>query len=255
MYELILSEWERIFARKKTIVSLLIYIVLLGLLAFGLHRGGIGFYTPEMYTQLNSLNFPVFLLKEVGFLLSFIILPMLFVDSFNGEYRSGAFRMVLIRPQPIMKLLLAKWVAMVSVVLVLLTITFLLGQIIGWLFFPTATNVSFYPDGESFSLWGSFGYSFLFYLLFFGIYLAYLGIASLISTVAPNAILSFFLTVATLLAMIYAPDQLRFFLRTGEEAFKIMNGSGKTEFLLMLFTVIFVTYSLGIRLWCRKDWI
>lgn len=255
MYEIIWSEWERIWARKKTRVSLMMYVVLLVAFTFWLYRGGTGFYTPELETTLNALNFSVFLLKEMGFLLTFIILPMLFVDSFNGEYTSGAFRLVLIRPQPRVRLLGAKWAAMAAVVSLFLLVTFLFGQMAGWLSLPAVSQVSFYPEGEAYSFWGALGYDLLFYLTFFFIYLAYLGIASLISTILPNAILSFFLILGTLVGTLYAPDQLLIFVVTGEETFKVLNGINTFPFLVLLFSILVITYSLVYGVWNRKSWV
>ncbi|SMO87007.1 ABC transporter permease [Melghirimyces algeriensis] len=256
MYELILSEWERIWARKKTWISLAVFIIYLGISAYSLSFFLIGFYTPELETSINSLNFSVFFLREVDMVLTFIILPMLFVDCFGGEYHSGALRMVLIRPQSRIRLLGAKWIAMTAVIVLFLTVTFVVGQICGWSLSPIVDQVTFYPQGEHFTTWGALGYSVLFYLTFLSIYLVYLGIASLISTVFPNAILSFFFILAIVIGTLYPPDGLwQFFLFTSEKTFALLNGTGVSSFLIALPVVLGITYGTVWWLWNRKSWV
>ncbi|SDW81111.1 ABC-2 family transporter protein [Marininema mesophilum] len=254
MKELFLSEWERIWARKKTIVSLIIYVALLGLFATWLHRGGIGFYTPKLETSLNALNFPTFLLKETGFILALIMLPMFFVDSFNGEYSSGAYRLILIRPHSRGKLLLAKWLSMAAVVAIFLSIAFIFSHILGQILYSAPNSITFYPDGDSYSAAGAFGYSLLYYLTFFAIYLALLGIASLISSFLPNTILSFFLILATLLATFYTPDSYHYFILNGEAAFRVLNGTDTTTFISSVLGIIVGTFILVYTYWKRRNW-
>lgn len=249
-----MSEWERIWARRKTMVSLGIFILLLGMSTFLLHRGGIGFYTAQLDTQLHALNFPVFLIKELGFILSFVMLPMFFIDSFNGEYSSGAYRLILIRPQARKHLLFAKWGSMAAITAIFLTVAYIFGHIAGWLLYSAPSTVTFYPDGPSYSILGAFGYSLLYYLIFFLIYLALLGIASLISSIMPNAILAFFSTIATILATLYAPNTLQFFVMNSEITFQVLNGMDQIPFFGSLFGIIIVTYSLVYGVWARKGW-
>ncbi|SFT00632.1 ABC transporter permease [Marininema halotolerans] len=254
MKELFLSEWERIWARRKTLVSLVLFISLLGLFSTWLHRGAIGFYTPELETSLNALNFPTFLLKEIGFILSLIMLPMFFVDSFNGEYSSGAYRLILIRPHSRGKLLLAKWLSMASVVGIFLGIAFIFSQLLGRILYSAPESITFYPGGHSYTGVGAIGYSLLFYLTFFVIYLALLGIASLVSSFLPNTILSFFSILVVLLGTFYTPDAYHYFILNGEAAFRVLNGADTTPFITSVFGVIVGTFLLVYALWQRRNW-
>ncbi|SFT00822.1 ABC transporter permease [Marininema halotolerans] len=255
MTELFMSEWERIWARRKTMVSFVIVILLSAMSTFLLQRGGIGFVTADLEVPLHALNFPVFLLKELGFVLSFVLLPMFFVDSFNGEYSSGAYRLVLVRPQSRKRLLLAKWSSMAAVIGIFLTIVFLFSQIAGWILYSAPSSVSFYPGEPSYSIVGAFGYSLLYYLIFFLIYLALLGLTSFISSIMPNAILAFFSIIAVILATLYAPESLHYFLMNGQTTFQVLNGTGLYPFFGSLLTIILLSYGLVYGIWERKDWI
>ncbi|MEK1829881.1 hypothetical protein AAAC51_14640 [Priestia megaterium] len=56
--------------------------------------------------KIDSLNSAPLLLRDLSFAITFIVIPMFVADSFNGEYTSGALRMVLIRPHHRVKLFL-----------------------------------------------------------------------------------------------------------------------------------------------------
>ncbi|MCW6063956.1 hypothetical protein LAV40_15325 [Clostridium sporogenes] len=55
---------------------------------------GTGVYTPGISTKINSLNLPIFVMKDLALILFLIVLPMLFIDSLSGEYESGAYRLM-----------------------------------------------------------------------------------------------------------------------------------------------------------------
>ena len=100
MRSLLWSEYERTFKRKKTSIGIGIYFIMVALQCLFLYLvGGISFYDADHSVQLNSINTAPFFLRELGLLINFILIPMFVVDSFNGEYHSGALRLVLIRPQ------------------------------------------------------------------------------------------------------------------------------------------------------------
>lgn len=109
MIRIIRSEWQRMWARKKTKVLLFGYLGLLLLMCRFLSAFKVSFYDPAHDVSLNSLNTAPFLFRELSFFLVFILVPLLAVDSFNGETRSGALRMVLIRPLARWRILAAKW--------------------------------------------------------------------------------------------------------------------------------------------------
>jgi ABC-2 type transport system permease protein len=255
MFNVLRSDWERIWARRKTLLSMVFFVVLLGFLTLWLKRGGIGFYTPELETRLNSLNFSAFLLKECSFFLTLIIFPMLFVDSFGGEYHSGALRMVLIRPYSPVRLLLAKWLSMALLIFIFLAIPLIFGQIAGWLFFPHVSETSFYPDAKPVGIVGAMAFSVLFYFTVYLIYLALSGLGSLICTIVSNPILAFFLILGSLFGTLYISRKFQFLLLNGEITFQVLNGIHTGAFLVTLFAVIVVTYGATFLLWKRKNWV
>ena len=132
MEGLLLSEYERTFKRKKTIIGLLFYCFILAFECFFLFlMDGISFYDAQHSVQLNSINTAPFFLRELGLFINFILIPMFVVDSFNGEYTSGALRLVLIRPQKRIKLFLAKWIVQASLFLAIILFTWLIATIFG----------------------------------------------------------------------------------------------------------------------------
>ncbi|MBN2907958.1 ABC transporter permease subunit [Polycladomyces sp. WAk] len=251
MKDLVVSELERIWSRKKTAVSFGILGLLLVFMTFWLQRGGIGFYDPLHTTRLNSVNFSVFLLKEISFVLSLILIPMMVADSFNGEYTSGAYRLVLIRPYARWQLLTAKWVSQAAVIGAMLAMILLYGLLAGAALFPHVETVPFFnrPEAE--------GYGFV--LLFYGwhalIFLALLGVGGLLSSVLPNTIVAFFGLIAFLVGAVYVSRQMVFFLKTGESVFKLMGGLGTSSVLALLAACLLFSCSMTYVLWGRRDWV
>ncbi|MDN4594398.1 ABC transporter permease [Polycladomyces subterraneus] len=211
MKDLMVSEMERIWSRKKSLVSFVILGLLLVFMTFWLHRGGIGFYDPLHTTRLNSVNFPVFLLKEMSFILSLILIPMMVVDNFNGECTSGAYRLVMICPFSRWQLLTAKWVSQAIVIGAMLVMILLYGVVAGAVLFPHEQTVTFFhrPEAEG------YGYVLLFYGWHSLIFLALLGIVGLLSSVLPNTIVAFFGSIAFLVGTVYASRQMFFSVDRG----------------------------------------
>ncbi len=110
MTGLFLSELERTFKRKKTAAVLAVYAGLLAVIwLFLFQMGGISFFDADHDVKIDSLNSAPLFLRELSFVITFIVIPMFVADSFNGEYTSGALRMVLIRPHHRLKLFFVKW--------------------------------------------------------------------------------------------------------------------------------------------------
>ncbi len=141
MMQLLQSDWQRIWKRKKTFVSLLIFvaIVLLDCLFLGVQS--FGAFDNVSSVPLTAQNFSLFLLKEVSFFLVLIIGPILMIDSFNGEYHGGQLRLVLIRPISILRLFAAKWINLAVILLLFVAVTFVIGEGAGHLLKPNVDSV------------------------------------------------------------------------------------------------------------------
>lgn len=252
MKEILTSEWERMWGRKKTQIGLGFFMVYVFFMCLFLHGFGISFYSPEQSVRLNALNFPPFLLKEVSFAILLVFLPMFVVDSLNGEYQSGAYRMVLLRPQSRLKLLLAKWLMQVLVLGSMILFTFVLGWIWGHLFLPDLKTTSFLGT-EALDGIGAFLYSLTFYGLTFFIMLGVLAIGSFISIVMPNMILSFAGWLAFLIGSVYVWGKMVFLLFSSSTLFNLL-GRGTDMYVYPVTICLLVVGMVASGLvWWRKD--
>lgn len=248
-----MSECERMFKRKKTWVGIAIYLLLIGLEALFLYGvGGVSFYSPEEAVLLNSLNTAPFFLRELGIFLIFIIIPMFVVDSFNGEYSSGAYRLVLLRPQGHVTLLAVKLCVQGTIIFVLLMVTWVIATLFGKIVFPAAEEVTFLNTGflEPFQ---AMMYSLSFYLIAFLILFALISIGSVISSVMPNAILSYIGIVGFVIWTIYVSDQFLFFLSMSDSIFEIMGNQQVSTFIIIA-SLILGSCIMNILIWKKRDW-
>nr|WP_246516876.1 ABC transporter permease [Lederbergia ruris] len=253
MKNIIISEYERTFKRKKTIIGLIIYAFVLALECFFLYAmGGLSFYDPEHSVQLNSINTAPFLLRELGIFLHFILIPMFAVDSFNGEYSSGALRLVLIRPQKRVRILLAKWIVQVSLIVAIMLVTWLVGTMFGIISMPHVEETSFYQTGSMNAFYGML-YTLLFYGVATLIMIGVMGLSSLISMMMPNPILAFAGTIAALIGSLYIHDVFVYFL-TSDAIFKIL-GEPQGEFYISLFLILVISCMMNVKIWQKKQWI
>lgn len=254
MKNILRSETERIFKRKKTWIGIGIYLLLIGLQCLFLSGvGGIAFYSPEEEVALNSLNTAPFLLRELGLFLLFILIPMLVVDSFNGEYTSGAYRMVLLRPVQRGKLFLAKIMALSGIVFLLLLITMTAGIIYGNMAFPHVTETSFL-DTEMLQPLAAYSYIILYYLIAFVILFSAMMVGSVISIILPNMILAYIGIIGFLVGSIYVSDYMVFFLSMADTIFILLAGQKLMMFSIILFLIL-GSYILNIGIWKKRDWI
>lgn len=248
-----ISELERTFKRKKSWVGIFIYVVLIGLECLFLSMmGGRSFYEPDNVVMLNSLNTAPFLLRELGLFLLFVLIPMLVVDSFNGEYTSGAYRLILLRPLERAKLFAIKLSVQVAIIFSLLSSTLLVGMIYGNFAFPEVTEVSFL-NTDLLQPVEAFIYILKFYAVAFLILVAVITIGSLISVLMPNTILSYIGIIGFLVGSLYASEHFSFFLTFSDSIFQVL--AGQNEMLLMfVFLLIVVSYIMNVAVWKRRDW-
>ncbi|PWA05156.1 ABC transporter permease [Pueribacillus theae] len=248
-----ISEFERMFKRKKTWVGLFVYLFLLGFECLFLYGvGGQSFYDPDHVVGLNSLNTAPFFLRELGLFLIFVLIPMFVVDSFNGEYTSGAYRLVLLRPQGRAKLFAIKWSVQGVLIFGLLVFTWLAATIYGYLVFPNVTEVSFFNTGELQSS-EAFLYVLTFYAIALLILLAILTIGSLISTVMPNVILSYIGIIGFLIGGLYVSDHFSFFITFTDSIFQVL-GKQNMTLIPLAFSIVLISAILNVTIWTKRDW-
>lgn len=250
--KLLLSEFNRTFKRKKTIIGFIIYCFALVFVCFFLYLVEISFYDQHHPVILNSINTAPFLLRELGIFLHFILIPMFVVDSFNGEYSSGAFRLVLIRPQNRLKLLFAKWYVQITIFFAITIFTWIVGTLFGVIFMPSVEETTFYQTGTM-NLFHGLLYTLLFYCLAFFIMVAVIGICSFISMMMPNPIIAFTATIIVLIGGIYINDAFDYLLVPSDAIFKVI-GDFQIEFYFSLFLITAISYIINIVIWKKKQW-
>ncbi|MCM3761417.1 ABC transporter permease subunit [Alkalihalobacillus oceani] len=249
-----ISECERMFKRKKTKVVIMIYLLLVGLQALFLYIvGGISFYNAEEAVSLNSLNTAPFFLRELAFFLTFVIIPMFVVDSFNGEHTSGAYRLVLLRPHERVMLLAVKLSVQGAVIFSLLLITWLLATFYGQLVFPQVEEVAFFQTG-SLRPFQAVVYGIVFYLIAFLILFAVISIGSVISSLMPNSILAYGGIVGFIIALLYVSEQFYFFVTMSDSIFLIM-AELQVSTLMVILSLILGSGIINIVLWKKRDWV
>jgi len=227
----------------------MVYILGQSLLAENLY------FTMEESIPLNSLNYSIFLLKKIYYLMVFIILPVLCIDSINGEYQSGELRLVAIRPVSLKRILYAKWFLMIAVVASIMTITYVVGTVVGYLFYPKDSSVSFYYENAPvLGVKQAYIYQLKYYFGVFFIFVAMIGVASLISVFLPNTIISVITYLFFLFISVYFSDMFDILLFGGQEMFVLLNEKD-ISYLWFILLVTLLTYSLTSLIWKNRDWI
>lgn len=254
MIQLILSEWERMWKRKKTMVSMILFVLIVLFDCFFLKAQMIGAFDAVGSVPLSAQNFSVFLLKEVSFFLSLIIGPLLIVDSLNGENASGQLRLVLIRPISFARLFVAKWVDLAFMLFLFVILTFAAGEIFGHVLLPNAETVTYLNPDISYDSWGAFLYALQSYGLYFLILLAMLSVISLICTFMPNSITSYFAWIGVIVGGLYISDSLSFFLLSALTIFKLMAGTLASPFYLPLLAFMSLGFIVTMGIWSRRNW-
>ncbi|MGE7882939.1 ABC transporter permease [Bacillus sp. NPDC094077] len=253
MKQLMISEFERLFSRKKTKVMLFLFILALIGDAIFLDYGELAIYNRDgAWETLSQLNFQVMLMKEVNPILALLIFPILFVDSFNGERSSGAYRLVCIRPVRRMKLLFAKWLTQFLIATMFLLLTFIVGYVYGRLYIPSAEYTTFLHPEIKYDAVEAFMYTLKYYAAFVFITATILLLASFVSLWMPNVVLSYFGTIGILFGALYFDNTLSYFIVTGQEVIRILSNE-YSIFYLMNGTILVVCMLFSFITWRTKD--
>lgn len=252
MLSIMRSEWLRMWARKKTKVLLALYVGLLLFVCLFLWGMGVSFYNPEHDVRLNSLNTSPFLFRELYIFLAFVFIPLLAVDTFNGEYRSGALRMVLIRPLDRWRILTAKWLLLGIILLALIVLTMVVGIVFGLLLMPKVTETAFYQT-EVFDLVGSWGYILQYYLLGLLILLVVSGVAMLVSLLMPNGVFAYIGVIGFLVGGLYVSSRMDFLLGASDAIFQQLAPDPETNFIGLSLCFVIISVTLGFLVWQRRD--
>lgn len=249
MKALVISEWERLWNQKKSKWMLGIFTVIVFLQAWFLKYYGVGIYNDGQQVPLNSWNFSWFLLKESSFLITLIFMPVCFLNSLNVEYNSGAYRLFLIRPFQRLTFLMSKWFSLSVMVLLYLFVVLFIGIVLGLVFFKADDAFTFYGQQKT-SIEAIF-YTVQVYGLFFIIQMCGLAIASLISIIISNAVISFFLLIGIYIGRLYI-SQLSFFLLSVQSIFHALS-TGSNSLYVLILGIMIISVSVCISIWNKKE--
>ncbi|MDM5430330.1 ABC transporter permease [Bacillus mycoides] len=253
MRQILISEFERIFDRKKTKVLIVIFGLLLILHSVWVHTFGVAIYdTKGAEAILSNLNFPVAVTREWYFTLFLLIFPILFIDSFNSEISSGAYRLIMIRPVSRWELLLAKWVTQMSIVSLFLLIAFIESYVYGTFFIRHAEETFFLDKQAIYGTGTSILYTVKYYLILWFIASALLMVSSFVSLWFQNSIITYFVIVGLLVVGLYVNEEVSYFLIGSESILKILS-ERKVIFYLINGTILGGCAIAAMFSWCKKD--
>ncbi|PGU10648.1 ABC transporter permease [Bacillus cereus] len=253
MRQILINEFERIFDRKKTKVLIVIFGLLLILHSAWVHTFGVAIYdTKGTETILSNLNFPVAVTREWYFTLFLLIFPILFIDSFNSEISSGAYRLVMVRPVSRWELLLAKWITQMSIVSLFLLMAFIESYIYGTFFIRHAEETFFLDKQVIYGTGASILYTVKYYLILWFIASALTMLSSFVSLWFQNAIITYFVIVGLLVASLYVSEEISYFVIGSESILRILS-EGKGTFYLINGTILGGCAIAAMFSWCKKD--
>ncbi|ACA56347.1 ABC transporter permease [Clostridium botulinum] len=255
MKELIISEFLRMKGRKKNRVSFILILVnfIFSICWYKIFGGGIGFYTSDISAKINSLNLPIFVMKDLVLILFLIVLPMLFIDSLSGEYESGAYRLILIRPYSKIKLWFSKLIVQSLFSLVIFAIFFILSVISGYILFPKATVTNFYNIPKVYDKLGAFIYNFKVVALMYFVSIAILALASLISSMVSKSVAAFLIVICSLIAGIYIGHGLQVIFLPFHNIIRLLSLGKRADFYMPVVSCLLICSFLSTLIFTRKD--
>lgn len=252
MKDLVKSELSRIFARRKTVILFIIFILLTIFDSMFIHYYGQAIFNRQGDTAvLTPHNFPVALGKEVFLILHFLIFPILFIDSFSVELSDGSYRLVMTKPISRMHLLLSKWISQMIILLLFFVTIIVVAYSYALLFIDSSSATMFLHPTKEYSVLEAFIFTIKFYAFLFLVSCTVLMITSFIAFFI-HPILSYIVTVGILIAAVFVHDVFRFFLIPGEEVLRIVHEQDIT-FLILTTFMITVGLLVNSLAWNKRD--
>ncbi|NFD78068.1 hypothetical protein FC826_01845 [Clostridium botulinum] len=255
MKELIISEFLRMRGRKKNRASFILILVnfIFSISWYKTFGEGTGVYTPGISTKINSLNLPIFVMKDLALILFLIVLPMLFIDSLSGEYESGAYRLILIRPYSKVKLWFSKLIVQSLFSLVIFVVFFIISVISGYILFPKVTITNFYNIPKVYDKLGAFIYNFKVVALMYFVSIAILALVSLISSIVSKSVAAFLIVISFLIAGIYIGHGLQVIFLPFHNIIKVLSLGKRADFYIPVVSCLLICSFLSTLIFIRKD--
>lgn len=183
MMRLLMSEWQRLWARK--VIWLLFAVV--PVMVFGTARY---FLQANEQTDVHLPQYAVFgnfsVLSFEEMLLTAFQLFVTILTAFvvTDEYRSGQLRMVMLRAYTFGQLFWAKMTIVLTVLLLLVGFYFVCSYAVGYWMFPHADNIPLFYHSQTVNTWGAVPYNLAFYGLGFVNLIAMTGVMMFIAVVS-----------------------------------------------------------------------
>lgn len=240
MYTLIKCELQRIFRKKVRIVLVLSLGVLLLLILFNT-LFGVGFYSPTVQTPLNALNLAPFVLKDYHFYLILILCPYLVAESFNKEWYSGAYRMIMIRPYSRNQLYVAKLISIYFVIALFLGISCTIAILYGNFVYPSVSTTIYFGAEHVYNGVEAMIFTIKFYCVEFFILMGIVGFMVTISLLIGKTVLSYIASIFLVWTVGFGVPSCEFLVSSTRTIFDILLGIGdkfQAIFLILVFLAI-----------------
>lgn len=224
MKNLIISELERIFSSKKSIITLIILIICNLLLSTFVMFCKVGFYDGAHSVPLDALNFPPYILRESHLFLIFIVCPIFLVDSFNAEITNSYYRMIMIRPYSKLQMFMSKLISQALILALIVLIMLGVTTAFGFLTLPVVSNTTYYTSMGTYSLLGAMLFNLKFYFYEYLIVLVVLSVNAFVSVLMPNSVLAFLGGIGLISASVYVSDKFEFLILSCKNIFASIYG-------------------------------
>ncbi|NPC91432.1 hypothetical protein HOO54_04025 [Bacillus sp. WMMC1349] len=251
MFNLCMSECERMMNKKFTIFTLILFPIILLFLLFNLQ---VGQYDYDHYTKINSLNFSVFFISKLFFVLNMILIPIFTISSLNGEYTTGRLRMVAIRPNKLINILISKWMILFLTIVGIVLVFWLLG-LVGKMLSPHVTETTFYfKNGLTYQSKAAFFYELKYYMFIFMIMVTSLGLSSLFSLLFPNVIMSYIVYLVGVTSLMYIKEEFALFIVGDKFLFDYFHEDNVAKIALFFCIIMICSFSLSLIIWKKRKW-
>lgn len=253
MKNIILCELDRMVKSKKNKYLFIISIVIFILFGLFIKSFNTGFYDQDTTIALNSLNTGPFIIREFHLYLVFVFCPMIFIESFNHENTSGAYRMVLVRGYEKKDYIISKLISCAIVSAIFMATVYIIGTIFGYITMDKVETTKYFNIGGEFNFVGALFYNLKFYALEYIIILAVLGVSAFVSVLANNSAIAYIVSLGLCIGSIYISDAFEFFFGSSKIIFDVLANINNT-FISTCIIIIVLTSIGSVFIFNKKDY-
>lgn len=221
MKQLILSEWQRLWARKTTWISFMVIPAVL--IAFIRNYVKIdALFAPDNIRYVSFLNFPSRVLSEECLLIFDIIMVVLIIMAVTSEYREGQLRMVMIRSYSFNEIFTAKYIVMLATSFLLLLINFIFSYILGYFALPKeGGKIAYYS--RKFTLSESMIYNLKYYIISFLVLAAFTSIIMCVAMICKTIMGALAVSIFIIFTSFILPELSHIFMDNASKVYMFTN--------------------------------